>query len=400
MSKITKLSASVLLYYFFFFKDVYGDTPRVLYITSIICVFSVLLYCFQQGSIELTNVPFGVWNNLIMVVYALLTGVFVSYNYFATISGCVTYAAFSTVCISICYISAEEGSLEWLLKVLISLAVVCAVYTLFRGYEWRGYGRTLSETNNPHLFAAVMYLGIFSVGFIRRNKERTASIASAAFIALFYYSIIECGSRKYMLAGSCLVLIWMVVSIKEVLRNSDILEKIILFVGCAVFVALALYLFQRVFYQSNIYVRLNEMDDPGNQHRILYYKEAWEIFLKHPLFGGGYDQFKYLSGAGAYAHSTYAEAIADFGFLGCMIYFPPIIYASGQALYRAFIDKRDYASMLLAALCISELFLGAGQIFFMGLGHILLWMILFFYLRPSPVLSEVPDKKWKYIRSS
>ena len=55
-----------------------------------------------------------------------------------------------------------------------------------------------------------------------------------------------------------------------------------------------------------------------------FYKIAWQIFVEKPLLGGGLNQFRYWSGTGAYSHSTYAEAIADFGLVGCIIYFFPI----------------------------------------------------------------------------
>ena len=148
------------------------------------------------------------------------------------------------------------------------------------------------------------------------------------------------------------------------------------------------------------------MDNSGNQKRVRFYKQAWEIFLEHPFLGGGYDQFKYLSGTGGYAHSTYAEAIADFGFVGCTIYFIPILYASYQILKKALLTERSFASLLMAALCIAELFLGAGQIFFMEFYHFLAWSILFFYSRE--VNSEgqriqekeaLTDSKCKYIRN-
>lgn len=400
MLKITKISATALIFYILFYLQVWGDNHIILYGTAIITAISMLAHCFQQGYMDLSKVPFGIWNNLIMVVYSLITGFFVAYNYDAVISSCVTYAAFSIVCVATCYASSVEGSFEWVLKVLIALAVVCAVYALFQGAYWIGYGRTLSMTNNPHTFAAVMNLGVFSVAFIRRNKESTFSLISALLILFFLYSIIECGSRKYLIASLFLVFLWIYASFKDQWIKSNNQQKVIWFFLGATFLLLSVYLFRRIYSQSDLNLRMQETDDMGNKNRIKMYLEAWNIFLEHPIFGGGYDQYKYLSGTGGYSHSTYAEAIADFGFVGCVLYFSPIFYTSYQIMKRTLSTERNYASLLLAAMCISELFLGVGTIFFMEFFHFLAWTILFYYSKDKEPREKALSSQYKYIRAA
>lgn len=402
MLKITKISATALIFYILFYLQVWGDNHIILYGTAAVTVLSMAVYCFQQGYLDFSNVPFGIWNNLIMVAYSLITGFFVAYNYDAVISSCITFASFSIVCVAICYVSSEEGSFEWVLKVLIALAIVCAVYALFRGADWVGYGRTLSLTNNPHAFAAVMNLGIFSVAFLRRNKERAVSLFSALLILFFFYSIIECGSRKFLIASLCLIIIWLFASFKNQWLKSNCQQRIIWVVLSTAFLLLAIYFFRRMYSQSSLYLRMQEADDSGNQNRIRMYLKAWDILLEHPIFGGGYDQYKYFSvskGVGGYAHSTYAEAIADFGFVGSILYFAPIVYVSYQILRKAFIFERNYGAALLAALCIAELFLGIGQIFFMEFYHFLAWMMIFYYSKEENQNEMIMYPQCKYIRA-
>ena len=226
---------------------------------------------------------------------------------------------------------------------------------------------------------------------------------------LFYYSIIECGSRKYLIASGALVIIWLAAIFKDQWGKSDTQQRILWIIVAILFTLLAIYLFNSVYLQSDTYLRMQDMDNTGNQKRIWFYKKAWDILLEHPFFGGGYDQFRYRTNygiVGGYAHSTYAEAIADFGFVGCMIYFLPIFYVSYQIIKRAVITERNYTSLLLGAFCIAELFLGVGQIFFMEFYHFLAWMILFYYSKKantegsSEVIQRVipVHSKCKYIR--
>lgn len=382
----------------------WGDNHLVLYGSAIITMLSLGIYCLQTGYIDLAKVPYGVWNNIIMVIYSLLTGIIVAYNYSTVISSSITFAAFSIVCIAISYVASEEGSFEWLLYVLIVLAIVCSIYAMFLGSEWENYGRTLSKTNNPHAFAAVMNLGLFSVAYTNKYENNVHSLVSAFFIILFYYSIIECGSRKYLIASSCITGIWIWAYFKKRWEASDIQQRVFLLLALVTVFILVFLLYRYVYLNSTAYRRMMASDDMGNQNRILFYRKAWEIFKDRPLLGGGYDQFMYYSGVNGYAHSTYAEALADFGGLGCTLYFLPLIWTTIQVIHNALFINNDYRSILLLALCLAELFLGIGQIFFMEFYHFVAWTIIFYYSRPMGVKKgsqEIVDNNYsKYIRKA
>lgn len=406
MLKITKLSTTVLIFYIFFYQQVWGDNHLVLYGTAAIAVLSMIIHCAHEGFLICDRVPYGIWNNLILVVYAIVTGFFVAANYLITLQSAITFLAFTAVCIAMCYASAAEGNFEWVLKVLIALALICSVYTLAFGTEWVGYGITLSATNNPHYLAAVLNLGIFSIVYLYRNRKSKFSAFSAALIALFMVVTIECGSRKYLLASALVVGIWVWAIVREGWKAKDGSRRTITLLGLIAFAGVAYYIIQNVYLGSDTQIRMqnNNNMDMGNQERILFYEQSWEIFLDHPLFGGGLNQFKLLSGTGMYAHSTYAEAIADFGFVGCLLYFTPIIAAVYRILGRVFDINRNYGDYILLALCLSELFIGTGQIFFMEFHHFVAWSILFFYSQPiiksvSGNLQLQPNNHvWKYIR--
>lgn len=359
--------------------QVWGDNHVVLYGSAIIIILSLGIYWLQTGYIDLSKVPYGVWNNIIMVIYALLTGIIVAFNYSTVISSSITFAAFSIVCIAISYVSSEEGSFDWVLHVLIILAIVCSIYALFRGVEWENYGKTLSLTNNPHTFAAVMNLGIFSVAYLNKYENNVYTLASTLLIIMFYYSIIECGSRKYLIASSCIICIWIWVSLKKRWETSDVQQRILLLLAIILVFIILLMFYRYVYLNSIASKRMMSDDDLGNQNRVLFYRRAWEIFKDRPLLGGGYDQFRYYSGVNGFAHSTYAEALADFGSIGCMIYFSPLIYSTVRVINNAIFVNKDYKSILLMALCVAELFLGIGQIFFMEFYHFIAWTIIFYY---------------------
>ena len=265
-------------------------------------------------------------------------------------------------------------------------------------------GKTLSRINNPHIFAGVMNLGIFSTTYlIKREKEHVKHIIYVVLIILFLYSTIASGSRKYFIASLCLFIIWVFTSFIERWNNGDAQNRILNVGMLLLIIIVTLFIYRHMYAGSLMQQRMLNNNDMGNQHRIRNYHKALEIFIQSPIFGGGYDQFRYHSGVGGYAHSTYAEAIADFGLIGCIIYFTPIAITTNRILSNAFILKRDYHSWLLLAYCISELFIGVGQIFFMEFHHFLAWMVLFHYAQDiqDERIREIPKNnvKSKYIRA-
>ena len=141
--------------------------------------------------------------------------------------------------------------------------------------------------------------------------------------------------------------------------------------------------------------------DTSNEARIDMYRDAFNVFLQKPIFGGGLEQYSLWTGTGRIAHSTYAEAIADFGLIGSIIYFIPYLYT----VYRAFaIQNRvdeQYKCRMVLVLCMVELFLGIVQIWFMEVTHFYCWTIIFLIVQgySSKETTEINKRESKYVRA-
>ena len=406
MLKLTKLSATVLIFYIMFYTQIWGDNHLILYGFAAMAVLSVLIHCIQKGSLIFDHVPYGIWNNLVVVVYAVITGLFVAVDFMTTIKSSITLLAFTIVTIAMCYVSAEEESLEWILKILIVLALLCSLYTFIRGTEWQNYGITMSASNNPHYLAGVLNLGIFSVVYLSRNRKKKLSFISVALVLLFSIVTIRCGSRKYLIANTMIEGVWAWAIVREGWKSGENNRRVMTLFLLILLAGVAYYTIHNVYLGSSSQLRMQNSNDMGNQYRILFYKESLKIFLEHPIFGAGLNQFKYLTtvARGNFAHSTYAEAIADFGFVGCVLYFTPIFTASYRIISRALKSGNNYSAYLQLAFCISLLFIGIGQVFFMEFHLTLAWSILLFYDQQAmdSKLEKLSPKQngraWKYIR--
>ena len=398
MIKVTKVSATIVIFYVLMYVQTWGDNHILFYGASLITGLSLVISWFRDKYINISYVPYGIWNNLIMVLYSIITGIFVAYNYSSLIDSCITYAAFSIIGIAICYVSSEEKSFEWLLNVLIVLSFVCAIYMLTRGSKWEGYGRTLSKYNNPHIFAAVMNMGIFAVEYKCRRHDTKESVISGMTILFFLYCIVESGSRKYLIASLIIICIWGLTQSVFRWKKNDSNQRILLIILIFIIIFLGIYFYRNVYSNSLTHARMIDSNDEGNVNRIRFFQKAIDILKEYPIVGGGFDQFQYWSGMGMYSHSTYAEAIADFGVLGCLLYFAPIICCSYRIMKHTIIDRTNYQNWLILAFCIMELFIGIGQIFFVAFQHYIIWAILFLYSDKIKTEEKKRIKEYKYIR--
>lgn len=70
----------------------------------------------------------------------------------------------------------------------------------------------------------------------------------------------------------------------------------------------------------------NSIADASTISRGLYLKDAWRVFVGHPILGVGFDCFRhYNMYASCWAENNFMELLADIGFIGLVLYY--IIYS-------------------------------------------------------------------------
>ena len=278
-----------------------------------------------QGDLFVEMVPKGVWINLGISAYCLLVGPFVAYDFSALFASLIIYTGYAVASVVICYISSMRGSIDWFLKTVIATSLLCAFYALIRGERYYGYGLRLSAHNNIHIFSLVLVFGIFALAYRAKNTATSIVIHLVPSVFLMY-CIVESSSRKCFIAAAIILLLWLSGVFRGLWREGQIGTRIIILL-LSVFIVYGMYrLYTGYFLHSRTFQRFETFaDEESNANRISMYKTAFRIFLQKPLFGGGFDQYKFWSGSGGYSHSTYAEAIADFGTIGSVLYFVPLL---------------------------------------------------------------------------
>lgn len=400
--KLSKLFVSIAIIYMLWFKYAYRESGIILYGTALLSVFFMLIDLLQTQKDITKVIPAGVMINIIMCIYSILTGIFTAQDQTLLMSTFKTYLAFSIVCMIVCYVSTEENSLSWLLNVLIITNIICAIYVIFHGYYFRGYGYVIGPNNNPNSLGHAMDMGLFCLALKSNKANNQFKLLFMSLGLLFIYIIIGCGSRKCLFAATIIIAFWLIPLIANMWRKASPFNRVLLLIGIIVAMIAVYYYFNNIYSVSYSYKRmqaLGDEEDIGSHNRILMYKYAIDCFLNEPLFGIGLNQYRVLSPFHSYAHSTYAEALADWGVVGCLFYFMPVI-VSGVELIKGLWDyKNHYVYRIIFAFWAMEIFLGIGQIWFYSLSHMISWTIIFYTIKNLKPVQKPVGRQCKYVKS-
>ena len=323
LKSIAKIGIITCLGYNMWYKWAFREINIVLYATVAIAAGCMLIDLLFINTNEKLVIPYGSVNDLIMCVYSLLTGFFLAISRYALLNSTKTYFSFVLVCITVYYASSEEG-IDWMLKGLIAIAALCAIWTMLYGYYRPGYGMVLSKANNPHTLGLTMDIGLFALAYRSKFNIKSFSI-HLVFALLFLYTIVNCGSRKCLIAATFIIIPWFVLSFREVSKSGKNIDKLFIICILLIFLLFGINYYHNGFTETASYERFENIENSeANKTRLNYYELGWEFLLESPAFGIGLGQFSIRNPLGGYSHSTIVEAFASWGLLGGLLYFLPI----------------------------------------------------------------------------
>jgi len=173
-------------------------------------------------------------------------------------------------------------------------------------------------------FAAIM------IAYIFFNKKREKQLMIKALLLII--AAIGTGSRKIFLLAAVAVLVYVVLQ--------PGFQKRIKYIFCtAIFAGFTLVVLFKIpairdMYAERLIVLLQGVDssDSSTVVRTLLRGQAFELFLNSPIIGNGLEGFRIWMGGqtsflnrwamnATYSHCNYTELLANFGFIGFLLYF-------------------------------------------------------------------------------
>lgn len=396
-SVAAKGSVLLFLLYRLWYKEAFNDILLILYGGTALIVLTTLLYVDHKPLKALLPAK-GILIGVYFGVYSLITGLVVATDRGLLVSSIITYMAFLLICVCISVICYGENSFQWLLKCIAIVSYVCAIHTLFFGKPFYNgiYVTTMGPNNNPNALGIMMVLGMFSVLYNQRKKLYEL-ILPLASVFLFGYVIILTGSRKSLLCGGLLCFVWLINFVIDTHRSTNSKSKISKYVLLIAATTIGVMYFMKHYANTASFERLILLSKDGSSTaRMEMYRESFEFFKSAKFFGIGFNQFRVLSSFKGYAHSTYAELLADAGIFGCVLYFYPII-KTGVLLIKQMWNKPSYQVGMLFALYVVEIILGAAVIYMYIPNQLVIWSILYMAAENTSLIDTVDHHKGEMI---
>ena len=374
---LSKLSIIVYLIYYMWYKEIWGASTIILYLTSFISILFVLADIFFFKKMPIKNINNFVKMYFLFGIYAFLTGFFVCIDKSVFLNSCFRYFSFVFLIYSIWYVCYKSKNINWLINTIFISSLICAFSAFFFGKEYQVevLVKTMSSINNPNTLGLTMIMGIFTI-VLNLKKNKKNFIVNYLILILFLLVIIRCGSRKSLFAGVALIILGIIdfLSSDDKIKGKINIKKLVIYVVIIISVCCAYFFVINNYINSSSFIRLQKLfSDGGTSVRLELYRLAIEYWKTSPLFGIGLDQYKILCPYGFFSHSTYAELLSCTGIFGIIIFFFPIISLILKLLKKIFINNKiSYTSKIVLLMIFIELFIGVGQVFTFSFEHLLI----------------------------
>lgn len=382
--KINKILFLVMLFYQAWFQVVFFQINYFLHIVGFLMMASFFIdITLKKIRInKIFNIEIILWIIFGLVVFTF--GYFNAYDKALHISSTIDYFQFLSVLIVIVYISLSEKKIDFFVNSFIALSFVCAISTIIIRYDYHHGRITMGPKNNPNTLGIMMAYGIGFLLFKLNFKSFSRAIIIITLIMLFTYVTFLSGSRKSFLSICILFFLWIIMLAIPLYKKMKLKSKLKYLLILLLSILLISNFIIPIFENSLLFNRLLILFKSPDQGRIGMYNDAWRIFKEYPLFGVGMQQYRVVSVYQTYSHSTYAEAIANTGIIGSILYFS-VYFILALRYIKIFFNKTLDIEILkkfriMIFMFAMTIFLGIGVIHFYDLLSFVFFGVLISYI--------------------
>lgn len=276
------------------------------------------------------------------LVYILFTGLLFSPDISSHVSQWITCLQYLFIQIVITSIIKKVGTTTFH-SMLFILAIILVIFLLIRPVEYGGAsGRySISEKINPNGLGLCFVAGIW-VCFYRQNNTKQPFIFAGIMIAIWGYGILMTGSRKALIGAGIAIFLWLSFCFLPSLKGKDSLRSIFTFLVMFILVIVIGYIFIKWYTNTTISARMNGLFTEATEgKRSNMYLEGYDLLQQNPLFGLGFQSFKYYYGM--YSHATLVEIPVSGGIIGTIIYFSAYLISFRRMMHIYKLTKKNDA---------------------------------------------------------
>lgn len=309
------------------------------------------------------------------------TGIFSSPHTSTHISRWTESFLYFLLSISMVYIAQKCSSVDKLAAFFCLFSLLCAVTLFIDPVLYRetsiqtNIRYSLATTLNVNTLGTYFMFGCWCMLFLMTFQKKLRFWGIVYLIAMLL-AINKTGSRKNLIAIFILVVLWLFLIMFWENKRKPL--KIIVFILVA---GIGVYIIStQVFAGSVMALRMQELiqdltSNSDSYNRINMYKQGWNLFKEHPLFGVGFYGYAYYFGG--YSHTTFMEVLSCTGVVGSILYFGMYVYSICKIIWLIQITKYNknlYRANMLLRLA---LILWAALLF-MAVGVIHIYLVISF----------------------
>lgn len=260
---------------------------------------------------------------LLFALYAFISGFLVAYDFDKALSTLLSFVEYLVVFyLVVCYIS-SDGKPDFPMAIFIMQALLIIFFMVFRGV---GTNRiSIADVVNVNTIGVTL---AFAIGFvlyllITDKKKPINWVVGIAAIAVLLVGIMLTVSKKAIIGGAALIVLWVVLCYRFIFAKMKTVWKMLILLGFVI-TGIFVYRWFTSRYALQIEVMMYRMDDmyvgDSDQARIEMIKEGFLIFFSHPFLGVGFNNTRYYLSYNTYTHCLYSELPACTGIIGTLIF--------------------------------------------------------------------------------
>ena len=299
---------------------------------------------------------------IVFMIYMFVVGCIVTPDISGHITQWITCAEYLFILIVITYIIRQNDGTETFHLLLLFEAVVLAIIFLREPIVYDAGRYSISRRVNPNGLGMSFTSGIWSTLYYHQRK-RLPLMISLGLCSVYGYCILLTGSRKAMIAGISIILLWFVFVYLPSLKERNWAFGMITLAFTIVLVLIIGKRFISFYSGSYIEKRMQMLKyEMSEGKRANMYRYGINLLKDSPFFGIGFRGFSHFYGT--YSHTTIIEVLVSGGAVGSLLYFASYVVSIKKCLCVFLMSKDDERFVIECK--ISKML-------------IILWIVMLFY---------------------
>ena len=228
--------------------------------------------------------------------------------------------------LSVCAYMYSDASSDRVYKLMVWAACIAAVrfcyYTPWSGYLRGDFGILLDPNTNYNNYTAPLCMAFIVAAYYAFGRKNRLMIIPTVWLAAV---LVLAGSRKTIAVIPVILFFYLVdtQNYKRFLKGILLASLLIAVLAAAIINIDALSGIRESLQNAvNAYI-LGEKTNVGRstETRIYLVDTAKQVWMEHPVFGVGWNNFRSYNFMNLYSHNNYIEVLACLGIVGFLLYY-------------------------------------------------------------------------------